>query len=91
MSVGEDGVGAVVARCRVECVGRRLGAGERRSPGVEAQVVEEFYRENGIVDYERRAEAPDFKVGIERLLELAGEPQTAILCAEENPDLRTFG
>ncbi len=63
-------------------LGRELGG---RPTGAE------FYRENGIVDYERRAEAPDFKVGIERLLELAREPQTAILCAEENPDLRAFG
>ncbi len=44
-SVREDGVGAVVARCRVERLGRRLGAGERRSPGVEAQVVEDALRQ----------------------------------------------
>jgi len=44
-----------------------------------------FYRDDGTVDYERRAEAPDFVAGIERLVELARERPTAILCAEEDP------
>ncbi len=44
-----------------------------------------FYREDGTVDYARRAEAPDFEVGIARLVELARDRRTAILCAEEDP------
>jgi len=35
----EGVVDAVVARARIEHVGRRLGAGDRRSSGVEAEVV----------------------------------------------------
>lgn len=45
----------------------------------------EFYRPDGGVDYARRAEAPDFKDGIERLVSFARERRTAILCAEEDP------
>jgi uncharacterized protein (DUF488 family) len=45
----------------------------------------EFYRPDGAVDYGRRMEAPDFKAGIERLVGLAHERKTAILCAEEDP------
>jgi uncharacterized protein (DUF488 family) len=45
----------------------------------------EFYGADGGVDYARRAEAPDFKAGIDRLLGLARERATAILCAEEDP------
>lgn len=40
---------------------------------------------DGKVDYARRAESPDFQAGIERLVELARERATAILCAEEDP------
>ena len=56
-------------------LGRELGG---RPAGAE------FYRD-GALDVERRAEAPDFRAGIERLLELARERPTAILCAEEDP------
>jgi uncharacterized protein (DUF488 family) len=44
-----------------------------------------FYGADGRVDYARRAEAPDFEAGIDRLLELARQRTTAILCAEEDP------
>jgi uncharacterized protein (DUF488 family) len=44
-----------------------------------------FYRKDGTVDYARRASAPDFVDGISRLIELSGDRQTAILCAEEDP------
>jgi uncharacterized protein (DUF488 family) len=57
-------------------LGRELGG---RPDGAE------FYGVDGAVDYARRAEAPDFKVGLERLVELARERATAILCAEEDP------
>jgi uncharacterized protein (DUF488 family) len=57
-------------------LGRELGG---RPDGAE------FYGADGAVDYARRAEAPDFKVGIERLVEFARERATAILCAEEDP------
>jgi len=46
----------------------------------------ELYRPDGGVDYERRAQAPDFKAGIERLAVLALERTTAIMCAEEDPE-----
>jgi uncharacterized protein (DUF488 family) len=44
-----------------------------------------FYRQDGTVDYARRAAAPDFEAGIRRLVELARDRRTAILCAEEDP------
>ena len=59
-----------------EFLGRQLGG---RPEGTE------FYGPDGAVDYGRRAEAPDFKAGIERLVDLAVERKTAILCAEEDP------
>lgn len=43
------------------------------------------YREDGTVDYARRASAPDFEAGIPQLVTLARDRQTTILCAEENP------
>lgn len=57
-------------------LGRQLGG---RPEGAE------FYRQDGRVDYERRAAAPDFEVGIGQLVELARVRRTAILCAEEDP------
>ena len=45
----------------------------------------EFYRQDGTVDYARRLTAPDFADGILRLVTLAQERRTAILCAEEDP------
>jgi uncharacterized protein (DUF488 family) len=45
----------------------------------------EFYGRDGAVDYERRAQAPDFNAGLERLVALARERRTAIMCAEEDP------
>ncbi len=57
-------------------LGRELGG---RPAGTE------YYGPDGTVDYARRAEAPDFVAGIARLVELAPERKTAILCAEEDP------
>lgn len=57
-------------------LGRELGG---RPEGAE------FYGQEGAVDYARRREAPEFKAGIERLIELAHERRRAILCAEEDP------
>lgn len=45
----------------------------------------EFYDAEGHVDYERRARARDFQTGVARLLEIARERSTAIVCAEEDP------
>jgi uncharacterized protein (DUF488 family) len=45
----------------------------------------EFDGRDGAVDYERRAQAPDFNTGLERLVALARERRTAIMCAEEGP------
>ncbi|HEX7038157.1 MAG TPA: DUF488 domain-containing protein [Pseudomonadales bacterium] len=44
-----------------------------------------FYDADGRVDYARRAQAEDFLDGVERLMTLAAEAPTAILCAEEDP------
>jgi uncharacterized protein (DUF488 family) len=46
---------------------------------------DEYYDDDGRVDYARRARAPDFAAGIERLLHVARQGSTAILCAEEDP------
>lgn len=45
----------------------------------------EFYREDGSVDYARRAAATDFVIGIRQLVALARDRRTTILCAEEDP------
>lgn len=37
------------------------------------------------VDYARRMKAPDFRAGIDRLVELGADRRTVILCAEEDP------
>lgn len=57
-------------------LGRELGG---RPAGAE------FYGADRAVDYARRAEAPDFKAGIDRLVGLARQRVTSILCAEEDP------
>lgn len=44
-----------------------------------------YYDETGHLDYARRAQAPDFRQGIEWLEEHAGNLRTAIMCAEEDP------
>lgn len=44
-----------------------------------------FYRPDGGVDHDRRARAPDFQTGIDRLVALARERSVAIACAEEDP------
>ena len=46
---------------------------------------EEFYDAQGRVDYVLRARCDDFQAGIERLLQLAAERPTVIMCAEEDP------
>lgn len=45
----------------------------------------EYYGPDGALDHARRAEAADFKAGIDQLVALARERPTAILCAEEDP------
>lgn len=45
----------------------------------------EFYGPDGAVDYERRAGAPEFQAGIERLAAACRELRTAMMCAEEDP------
>jgi uncharacterized protein (DUF488 family) len=44
-----------------------------------------YYRDDGTVDYARRALAPDFGDGIAQLAALARGRRTTILCAEEDP------
>lgn len=57
-------------------LGRELGG---RPDGAQ------FYTPDGQLDVVRRARAADFLAGIERLIELARERRTVILCAEEDP------
>lgn len=45
----------------------------------------EFYDAEGHVDYGRRAQAPDFQASVGRLIDVANQGPTAILCAEEDP------
>jgi len=47
----------------------------------------EFYAPGGALDHARRAQAPEFKAGIERLVLASRQQRTAILCAEESPAL----
>jgi len=56
-------------------LGRELGG----RPGAE------YHDEQGHVDYGRRARAPDFQAGVDRLVEIAHRSPTAIMCAEEDP------
>ena len=44
-----------------------------------------FYRQDGSVDYDRRRVAPDFVDGIQRLVTLAQNRRSTILCSEEDP------
>lgn len=57
-------------------LGRELGG---RPDGAES------YAGDGKVDYARRAQAADFRAGIEQLVVIARGRPTAILCAEEDP------
>lgn len=43
---------------------------------------EEFYFQNGKVDYERLGGAPFYLNGIEKLIVLGGQKRTAFMCAE---------
>jgi uncharacterized protein (DUF488 family) len=57
-------------------LGRELGG---RPTGAE------YYAADGQVDYARRAEALDFRLGVDQLVQLAGQRSVAIMCAEEDP------
>jgi hypothetical protein len=46
----EGDVGASMARAGTEHVGRRLGAGDGRSPGIEAEVIEDALRRGRLGD-----------------------------------------
>ena len=46
----------------------------------------QYYADEGHVLYGRRAQAPDFVAGIERLAGVAAGRRVAMLCAEENPE-----
>src|SRR5580692_6557156 len=43
------------------------------------------YHEDGIVNYEERRKAEDFRTGIDRVLELSLASNIALMCAEEDP------
>jgi uncharacterized protein (DUF488 family) len=75
---GKDALPRMLAAHSLDYVflGRELGG---RPAGAE------LYGPDGRLDYARRAGAPDFQAGIERLAELARARRTAILCAEEDP------
>jgi uncharacterized protein (DUF488 family) len=61
---------------RYEFFGDALG-GRPSDPGV--------YRADGIVNYEERRKAKDFRAGIDRALELCSAANIAMMCAEEDP------
>ncbi len=44
----------------------------------------QFYCD-GIADYERMAQAPEFKIGIERVLEGSRQYRVALMCSEHDP------
>jgi uncharacterized protein (DUF488 family) len=43
------------------------------------------YHADGIVNYEERRKATDFRAGIDRALELSASSNIALMCAEEDP------
>lgn len=43
------------------------------------------YHADGIVNYEERRKAGDFRTGIDRVLELSSAANIALMCAEEDP------
>jgi uncharacterized protein (DUF488 family) len=43
------------------------------------------YHEDGIVNYEERRKAADFRAGIDRALELCSAANIVLMCAEEDP------
>ena len=43
------------------------------------------YHADGIVNYEERRKAPDFRAGLDRLLDLCRASNIALMCAEEDP------
>ncbi|HEV2195478.1 MAG TPA: DUF488 domain-containing protein [Candidatus Acidoferrum sp.] len=61
---------------RYEFLGESLG-GRPADPRV--------YQANGLVDYFRRRKARDFVAEVERVVELAGKQEVALMCAEEDP------
>ncbi len=46
---------------------------------------DEYRDARGNFDFRRRASAPDFVAGMERLIAMAEVRQAALMCAEENP------
>lgn len=46
---------------------------------------DEFYDEEGHVRYDKLAESPEFKQGIDRIMEGISKYRVALLCGEENP------
>ena len=75
---GKAALARILAACAIDYrfLGGPLGG---RPEGAE------LYTSDGSLDPVRRAKAPDFQAGIDELLVLAREQQTAILCAEEDP------
>jgi uncharacterized protein (DUF488 family) len=65
------------AGCEYVFLGKELGG---RPEG------REFYDEEGHVQYGRRAEAPEFLAGIDRLAAEVGGRRVAMMCSEENPE-----
>jgi uncharacterized protein (DUF488 family) len=44
------------------------------------------YKPEDLIDYEHVARQPWFQTGLDSLIEIAREQQTAIMCSEENPE-----
>jgi uncharacterized protein (DUF488 family) len=68
--------GLHAAGCKYEFLGESLG-GRPTDPSV--------YQSNGLVDYFRRRNSPDFLAGVGRVVELSRSQNIALMCAEEDP------
>jgi len=74
----KDALEPALARHHIKYLflGRELGGHPANNP---------YAREDGSVDYDRQAEAPNFQKGLRQLISLGVERPTAFMCAEEAP------
>jgi uncharacterized protein (DUF488 family) len=73
----KDAMHAALAAGSVEYVfyGRELG-GRPQSPALYT---------DGVADYEKMAASPEFRLGLERLMEAAARQSVAVMCSEADP------
>ena len=66
---------AACAKCRLHLSRQELGGRPQRA---------ELYTE-GVADYEKMAASPEFRVGLDRLMEAAARHRLAVMCSEADP------